>query len=82
MTVVPPSCVMRPPVGWDHPDLMVPRALLVSFHLIPGHPWVAGDQASDKPLGAAVLGRIKNFSAANKMKKLALKVCAIVPLTW
>ena len=50
------------------------HVLFISFPFIPGHPWVAGDQASDKPLGAAVLGRIKNFSAANNMKKLALKV--------
>ncbi|CAI5483455.1 unnamed protein product [Closterium sp. Yama58-4] len=40
------------------------------------HPWVAADKASDKPLGAAVLKRIQKFSAANKMKKLALKVVA------
>ena len=52
----------------------MPHVLFISFPFIPGHSWVAGDQASDKPLGAAVLGRIKNFSAANKMKKLALKV--------
>eukprot|EP00475_Leptophrys_vorax_P030938 TRINITY_DN4668_c0_g2_i1.p1 TRINITY_DN4668_c0_g2~~TRINITY_DN4668_c0_g2_i1.p1 ORF type:complete len:487 (-),score=78.41 TRINITY_DN4668_c0_g2_i1:262-1722(-) len=40
------------------------------------HPWVASDKASEKPLGAAVLKRIQKFSAANKMKKLALKVVA------
>lgn len=40
------------------------------------HPWMKVDGASDAPLDNAVLTRLKNFSAANKMKKLALKVIA------
>lgn len=33
-----------------------------------------GGQASDKPIDSAVLIRMKQFRAMNKMKKLALKV--------
>ncbi|XP_024390810.1 calcium-dependent protein kinase 2 [Physcomitrium patens] len=41
------------------------------------HPWMEeGGDASDTPLDNAVLTRLKNFSTANKMKKLALKVIA------
>ena len=41
------------------------------------HPWMKEDgDAPDMPLDNAVLTRLKNFSAANKMKKLALKVIA------
>ncbi|KAL8045958.1 hypothetical protein ABFX02_08G148100 [Erythranthe guttata] len=39
------------------------------------HPWVKG-QASDKPIDSAVLSRMKQFRAMNKLKKLALKVIA------
>lgn len=37
------------------------------------HPWIKG-QASDKPIDSAVLSRMKQFRAMNKLKKLALKV--------
>ncbi|XP_028794261.1 calcium-dependent protein kinase 29 [Neltuma alba] len=41
------------------------------------HPWMmVGGQASDKPIDSAVLIRMKQFRAMNKMKKLALKVIA------
>lgn len=41
------------------------------------HPWMKEDgNAPDKPLDNAVLSRLKQFSAANKLKKLALKVIA------
>jgi len=33
-----------------------------------------GGEASDKPIDNAVLSRMKQFRAMNKMKKLALKV--------
>ena len=40
-----------------------------------GHPWIKVDgEASDKPIDSAVLGRMKQFRAMNKLKKLALKV--------
>ncbi|CAA0825171.1 Calcium-dependent protein kinase 21 [Striga hermonthica] len=39
------------------------------------HPWITG-QASDKPIDSAVLSRMKQFRAMNKLKKLALKVIA------
>jgi hypothetical protein len=40
-----------------------------------GHPWVCVDGvAPDKPLDSAVLTRLKQFSAMNKLKKMALRV--------
>lgn len=40
-----------------------------------GHPWVQVDGvAADKPLDSAVLSRLKQFSAMNKLKKMALRV--------
>lgn len=41
------------------------------------HPWVREDgEAPDKPLDSAVLVRMKQFRAMNKLKKVALKVIA------
>ncbi|XP_015061184.1 calcium-dependent protein kinase 2-like isoform X1 [Solanum pennellii] len=41
------------------------------------HPWLkVGGVASDKPLDNAVLSRMKQFRAMNKLKRLALKVIA------
>lgn len=41
------------------------------------HPWIReGGEASDKPIDSAVLSRMKQFRAMNKLKKLALKVMA------
>ncbi|KAG0497060.1 hypothetical protein HPP92_001751 [Vanilla planifolia] len=41
------------------------------------HPWLKEDgEASDKPMHSAVLSRMKQFRAMNKMKKLAMKVIA------
>ncbi|KAJ6684704.1 SERINE/THREONINE-PROTEIN KINASE [Salix purpurea] len=41
------------------------------------HPWMKVDgDASDKPIDSAVLSRMKQFRAMNKLKKLALKVIA------
>lgn len=40
-----------------------------------GHPWIVDDRiAPDKPLDSAVLSRLKQFSAMNKLKKIALRV--------
>ena len=42
------------------------------------HPWMReGGDASDKPIDSAVLSRMKQFRAMNKLKKLALKVCLV-----
>ena len=42
------------------------------------HPWIKEDgEASDKPIDSAVLSRMKQFRAMNKLKKLALKVGVI-----
>ncbi|XP_076881579.1 calcium-dependent protein kinase 2-like [Bidens hawaiensis] len=41
------------------------------------HPWLReGGEALDKPIDSAVLSRMKQFRAMNKLKKLALKVIA------
>ncbi|XP_031490865.1 calcium-dependent protein kinase 2-like [Nymphaea colorata] len=40
------------------------------------HPWIKEGGASDKPIDSAVLSRMKQFRAMNKLKKLALKVIA------
>jgi hypothetical protein len=37
------------------------------------HPWIK-EGGADKPLDSAVLSRMKQFRAMNKLKKLALKV--------
>ena len=40
-----------------------------------GHPWIQIDGAApDKPLDSAVLSRMKQFTAMNKLKKMALRV--------
>jgi hypothetical protein len=40
-----------------------------------GHPWIVDDNiAPDRPLDSAVLSRLKQFSAMNKLKKMALRV--------
>lgn len=42
------------------------------------HPWLKEDgNASDRPIDSAVLNRMKQFRAMNKMKQLALKVPVI-----
>ncbi|PON84030.1 Serine/threonine protein kinase [Trema orientale] len=40
------------------------------------HPWLREGEASDEPIDSAVLSRMKQFRAMNKLKKLALKVIA------
>ncbi|EFJ22408.1 calcium dependent protein kinase 1 [Selaginella moellendorffii] len=46
-------------------------------HEVLGHPWARADGvAPDKPLDSAVLSRMKQFSAMNKIKKIALRVIA------
>ncbi|XP_051139459.1 calcium-dependent protein kinase 11 [Andrographis paniculata] len=49
----------------------------ISAHEVLCHPWIGDDTvAPDKPLGSAVLSRLKQFSAMNKLKKMALRVIA------
>ncbi|XP_044461344.1 calcium-dependent protein kinase 1-like [Mangifera indica] len=53
-----------------------PRRRLTA-HEVLCHPWVQIDGlAPDKPLDSAVLSRLKQFSAMNKLKKMALRVIA------
>ncbi|GMJ03789.1 hypothetical protein HRI_004048100 [Hibiscus trionum] len=49
----------------------------ITAHEVLRHPWVQVDGvAPDKPLDSVVLSRMKQFSAMNKLKKMALKVIA------
>ncbi|RWW77671.1 hypothetical protein BHE74_00014166 [Ensete ventricosum] len=44
-------------------------------HQVLCHPWIVDDNvAPDRPLDSAVLSRLKQFSAMNKLKKMALRV--------
>ncbi|XP_042021007.1 calcium-dependent protein kinase 1-like isoform X2 [Salvia splendens] len=53
-----------------------PKARLTAIEVL-NHPWMREDgDAPDKPLDIAVLTRMKQFRAMNKLKKLALKVIA------
>ncbi|KAI4336435.1 hypothetical protein L6164_014964 [Bauhinia variegata] len=49
----------------------------LTAHEVLSHPWIVDDNvAPDKPLDSAVLSRLKQFSAMNKLKKMALRVIA------
>ncbi|XP_018721792.2 calcium-dependent protein kinase 1 [Eucalyptus grandis] len=49
----------------------------ITAHQVLCHPWIQVDGvAPDKPLDSAVLSRLKQFSAMNKFKKMALRVIA------
>ncbi|XP_058100328.1 calcium-dependent protein kinase 1-like isoform X2 [Magnolia sinica] len=53
-----------------------PKERLSAVEIL-NHPWVREDgDASDKPIDIAVLTRMKQFRAMNKLKKVALKVIA------
>ncbi|KAI3849045.1 hypothetical protein C5167_019125 [Papaver somniferum] len=53
-----------------------PRKRITSAQVLE-HPWLKeGGEASDKPIDSAVLSRMKQFRAMNKLKQLALKVIA------
>ncbi|KAK8960702.1 Calcium-dependent protein kinase isoform 2 [Platanthera guangdongensis] len=53
-----------------------PKKRITSAQVL-DHPWIREDgEASDKPIDIAVLSRMKQFRAMNKLKKLALKVIA------
>ncbi|OIV92272.1 hypothetical protein TanjilG_00290 [Lupinus angustifolius] len=49
----------------------------ITAHEVLCHPWIQVDGvAPDKPLDSAVLSRLKQFSAMNKLKKMALRIIA------
>ncbi|XP_057427428.1 calcium-dependent protein kinase 20-like [Lotus japonicus] len=49
----------------------------MTAHEVLCHPWVQVEGvAPDKPLDSAVLSRLKQFSAMNKLKKIAIRVIA------
>ncbi|XP_062093864.1 calcium-dependent protein kinase 1-like [Humulus lupulus] len=49
----------------------------ISAHDVLCHPWVqVGGVAPDKPLDSAILSLLKQFSAMNKLKKMAIRVIA------
>ncbi|KAL2481749.1 Calcium-dependent protein kinase 20 [Abeliophyllum distichum] len=49
----------------------------LTVHQVLCHPWVQIDGvAPDKPLDSAVLSRLKQFSAMNKLKKIVIRVIA------
>ncbi|CAI0556861.1 unnamed protein product [Linum tenue] len=48
----------------------------ISAHEVLCDPWIVDDLAPDKPLDSAVLSRLKQFYAMNKLKKMALRVIA------
>ncbi|KAF3628630.1 Calcium-dependent protein kinase 4 [Capsicum annuum] len=49
----------------------------LTAHEVLCHPWIVDDSMTpDKPLDSAVLSRLKQFSAMNKLKKMALRVIA------
>jgi calcium-dependent protein kinase len=53
-----------------------PKQRLSAFDVL-NHPWIKEDgEAPDTPLDNAVLGRLKQFRAMNKFKKVALRVIA------
>ncbi|XP_061369880.1 calcium-dependent protein kinase SK5 [Gastrolobium bilobum] len=53
-----------------------PKSRLTAYEVL-RHPWIVDDNiAPDKPLDSAVLSRLKQFSAMNKLKKMALRVIA------
>ncbi|KAL8505196.1 hypothetical protein ACS0TY_016423 [Phlomoides rotata] len=49
----------------------------LTAHQVLCHPWVqVGGEAPDRPLDSAVLTRLKQFSAMNRLKKIAIRVIA------
>lgn len=47
--------------------------------LVPAHPWIQEEGvAPDRPIDPAVQSRLKQFSAMNKLKKMALRVSSFV----
>lgn len=50
--------------------------MIFLFCSIIGHPWICENGvAPDRALDPAVMTRLKQFSAMNKLKRMALRVC-------
>ncbi|KAH9616728.1 hypothetical protein KSS87_014850, partial [Heliosperma pusillum] len=59
-----------------------PKKRLTAYEAL-CHPWIVDDTvAPDKPLDSAVISRLKQFSAMNKVKKMALRVCSYHLYFW
>ncbi|KAJ8464919.1 hypothetical protein OPV22_027471 [Ensete ventricosum] len=57
--------------------LCSPPSARLTAHQVLSHPWIREQGvASDRALNPAVLSRLKQFSAMNKLKKMALRVIA------
>lgn len=58
--------------------------ILCVLNALSEHQWLReGGEASDKPIDSAVLSRMKQFRAMNKLKKMALKVIVFMLIfTW
>jgi hypothetical protein len=55
---------------------------VVCYHLL-GHPWVqVGGLALDKSLDSAILSRVTQFSAMNKLKKMTIQNKKCITWTW
>jgi len=53
-----------------------PKKRLTAYQVL-SHPWIVDETSvPDKPLDSAVLSRLKQFSAMNKLKKMACRVIA------
>ncbi|MBA0687962.1 hypothetical protein Goari_005775 [Gossypium aridum] len=61
-----------------HPGMLRSKLLDIIFFVnCLGHPWISQNGvAPDRALDPAVLSRLKQFSAMNKLKKMALRVIA------
>ncbi|GAB2296743.1 Calcium-dependent protein kinase 15 [Dionaea muscipula] len=76
------SCDPWPSISSSAKDLLKkmlrqdPKERLSAIEVL-NHPWMREDgDASDKPLDVAVLTRMKQFRAMNKLKRVALRVIA------
>lgn len=68
----------------NHFHFWQPQNIRTTSHVVSlfsGHPWICENGvAPDRALDPAVLSRLKQFSAMNKLKKMALKVVYVFGL--